>query len=225
MATSGTTTAFAAAFDIMEIIEEAYELVGKEVRSGYDMKSARRSLDLLMKEWANRGLNFWTIQEVSTAVSASDSDITLSDGTIDVLDAVWRTGTGSGQHDRILTRMSVTEWSGMANKTNTSLPSRFWINRTDPPVMQLWPVPQSAGTLVYWRLRHIEDVGVYSNTMDVPPRFLPAMATGLAYYLALKSPGAESRLPILQAEYERQYGLAAEEDRERAPLYLRPGVR
>jgi len=111
------------------------------------------------------------------------------------------------------------------NKLTASLPSRFWINRTVPPVMTLWPVPVEAGTLVYYKLRRMQDTGAYTNTMDIPLRFLPAMTSGLAYYLAIKTVGADNRIPILQAEYERQFRLAAEEDRERASLMLLPGVR
>lgn len=222
MATSGTTT-FHSTFDILEIIEEAYEIVGKEVRSGYDLKTARRSLGLLTTEWGNRGINFWTIGESTSAVAANTSQITLASDTIDILDAVWRTGTGSSQNDRIMTRMSVTDWAETANKNQTSVPSRFWTNRTEPITMQIWPVPVSAGTLVYWRLRRMQDAGVYTNTMDVPPRFLPALTTGLAYYLALKNPAATERLPLIQGEYERQFQLAADEDRDRTSLFLVPG--
>jgi hypothetical protein len=179
---------------------------------------------LLTKEWANRGINFWTISETSVAVSASDSDITLEADTIDILDAVWRTGSGTSQNDRNMSRISVTEWSSLANKNLTGAPSQYWVNRTVPPVVNLWPVPVTAGTLVYWKLRRIEDTGTGANTMDIPPRFLPAMTTGLAYYLSMKMPEVSDRIPLLQAEYERQYTLAAEEDRERASLFLVPKI-
>lgn len=220
MATSGTT---AFNLDIIEIIEDAYEMVGKEVRGGYDVKTARRSLDLLTKEWANRGVNFWTIEESSAPLLTGQQTITLDGDTIDVLDAVLRTLSGVSQNDRTLTRMSVKEWAQTANKNTTSQPSRYWINRVVPPVMTIWPVPVADATVVYWKLRRIEDTGAYSNNMDVPSRFLPAMVSGLAYYLAIKTSGADNRIPILQAEYERQYKLAADEDRERASLYLLPG--
>lgn len=223
MATSGTTSFD---LDIIDMIEEAYEMVGKEVRGGYDVKTARRSLDLLTKEWANRGINFWTIDEQSTPIAVNQTEVTLPADTIDVLDAVWRRFDNSAaQNDRTLTRMSVKEWAQTANKQTTSLPTRYWINRTSPPVMTIWPVPNDSANLVYWRLRRIQDAGNYTNTMDVPVRFLPAMTSGLAYYLAIKTVGADNRIPILQAEYERQFRLASEEDRERASLMLVPGVR
>lgn len=219
MPTSGTTTFN---IDILDLIEEAYEQVGKEVRGGYDLRTARRSLDLLMREWGNRGLNMWTVQEQSSPVSSGLAEVTLPEDTIDILDAVWRSNHGTAQQDRVLNRMSVSEWAQTANKNVPSLPSRFWVNRTEPPVVKLWPVPSADGLLVYWRLRNVQDGGSATNTVDVPRRFLPAMASGLAFYLAIKTPGADNRIPLLQAEYERQFMLAAEEDRERASLRIVP---
>jgi hypothetical protein len=116
------------------------------------------------------------------------------------------------------------EWAQTANKNTPGQPTQFWINRTAPPVMHLWPLANTAGTLVYWGLRAIQDTGAYGNNMDVPTRFLPAMTTGLAYYLAMKTPGAEGRIAMIQSEYERQYNLAADEDRERAPFKLVPDL-
>jgi hypothetical protein len=223
MATSGTT---AFTLDIINIIEEAYEIVGTEMRSGYDIKTARRSLDMLMREWGNRGVNFWTIRQTSTAVAAGTTQVTLAADTIDVLDAVWRTGSGTSQYDRTLTRMSVVDWAQTANKNTEALPTQFWINRLQPQqVLHLWPVPSSAGTLVYWGLRSIQDAGAYGNTMDVPVRFLPALTNGLAYYLAIKVGVPFDRLTFLKAEYDRQFQLASEEDRERAPFKLVPNIR
>lgn len=220
MTTSGTV---AFNLDVVTIAEEAFERVGKEMRSGYELKTARRSLDLLMKEWANQGINFWTIEETTIAVDAGTNELTLASDTIDILDASWRTGSGMGQNDRIMTRMSVAEWAQTANKNQTSTPSRFWVNRTVPPVVTIWPIPSQAGIFVYWKMRLIEDVGNSSRTMDVPSRFLPAMVAGLAYYLAQKTPGAEAKISFLQQEYERQFRLAADEDRDRSSLFLVPG--
>lgn len=221
MATSGTTNFN---LDIADMIEEAYELVGTEVRAGYDMRTARRSLDLLSREWGNRGINLWTINEVQVPVSSGDTTITLASDTIDVLDAVWRTGSGANQNDRILTRMSVVEWSQTANKNTQGSVTQFWINRTFPPVVHFWQIPADAGAFVYWGLRSMQDTGAYGNNMDIPPRFLPAMTTGLAYYLSMKTPQATDRIPMLQAEYERQFRLASEEDRERAVFRLVPDL-
>ena len=221
MATSGTNTFN---LDIIDTIEEAYELAGRDLRGGYDMRTARRSLDLLMREWGNRGINFWTINEVQVPVLSGDTTLTLAQNTIDVLDAVWRTNTGMNQNDRILTRMSVVDWSQTANKLTVGLPSQYYIARVVPPVMTIWPVPTSGGTLVYWGLRSIQDVGGYENTMDIPPRFLTAMVFGLAKYLAMKIPEGGAKLQMLTEEYERQYVLASEEDRERAPFRLVPDL-
>lgn len=222
MATSGTTTF---ELDIHDIIEEAYERVGVESRNGYDLKTAGRSLDLMMREWQNRGINFWTISQKTESVSANDTSSTLDADTVDVLDAVWRTGTGTDQNDRTMTRISVSEWSAIANKNQTGSPTLFWVNRVSAaPVAYLWPIPDTAGTFAYWALRQIEDGSRYSNTMDVPVRFNTALVAGLAYYLAMKTPSAIDRLPDLATEYERQFSLAAEEDRERASLYLTPDM-
>lgn len=219
MTTSGTTSF---TLDVADIIEEAYELVGMEVRGGYDMRTARRSLNLLMREWGNKGINFWTIRENTIGVPGGMQDVPLPTDTIDVLDAVWRTGTGTSQTDRIITRMSVVDWSQTANKTLTGSPTRFWVRRTLEPTLTLWPAPYTDGTLVYYSLRSIEDVGGYTNTMDVPPRFLPALTTGLAYYISLKK--SPEKAVILKTEYDRQFTLASEEDRERTPFRLVPDL-
>lgn len=221
MPSSGTT---AFNLDILDIIDEAYAMAGRENRTGYDMKSARRSLDILMKEWANRGVNYWTVKESSVAFTAGQTTATLDADTIDIVDAVWRTGTGTGQFDRMMTRMSVTDWANMANKNTTSAqPSQYYVNRVEPPTIQLWPVPSDAGTLIYWKMRYIEDVGVYTNTMDMPTRFVPAMVSGLAYKLAMKLPEAAERVPVLKLEYNEQFEMAANEDRDRTSMFLVPG--
>lgn len=222
MATSGTT-----AFnpDILELIEEAYELVGKELRSGYDLKTARRSLNMLLQEWSNRGINFWTIEPTTVAIASAETSKALESDTVDILDASWRTGSGTSQQDRTLSRMSMHEWAHIANKTATGTPSQFWVNRISTPVVYFWPVPSEAATLVYYKVRKIEEAGAYGNTVDLPSRFLPAVAAGLAYYLAIKTPEAESRITFLKQHYEEQYAMAADEDRERASLRLVPRIR
>lgn len=221
MATSGTTTFN---LDIADVLEEAYELVGIEMRSGYQMKTARRSLDMLMREWGNKGINFWTIRETAMPITAGQATVTLSADTIDILDASWRTGDGPNQTDRVISRMSVVDWSQIANKNNTGSVSQYWVNRIVPAVAHLWPVPSESGIFLFYGLRSIEDVGAYGNTMDIPPRFLPALTTGLAYYLSLKNPTATDRAVILKTEYDRQFTLAAEEDRERTPFKLVPDL-
>lgn len=221
MATSGTT---AFNIDLLDVIEEAYELCGVNVSKGYSLKTARRSIDLLMREWGNRGINFWTVKQSSAAFLAGALTATLDSDTIDILDCVWRTGTGTAQQDRTLTRMPVNEYAHIANKNQTGMPGRFWVNRLLAPIVYVWPVPVDAGTLIYWKLRRIEDTGAYTNNMDLPARFLPALTTGLAYYLSMKTPEAFGRSQELMVEYEKQYALAAEEDRDRASIRLVPDI-
>lgn len=218
MATSGTTSF---TLDIIDIIEEAYELNGTEMRAGYDMRTARRSLNLLMREWGNRGINFWTIQETAIPITAGTATITLDPSCIDILDAAWRTGTGPSQVDRTINRISVVEWSQTANKNAPGSPTQYWVNRTFPPVVSIWPVPVADGTMLFYGLRTIQDAGAYGGNMDIPPRFLPALTTGLAYYLSIKSGNAQNMVALKQ-EYDRQFQLASEEDRERAPFKLVP---
>jgi hypothetical protein len=220
MATSGTATFN---LDVIDLIEEAYELTGSELRAGYDMKTARRSLNMLMREWGNKGINFWTIRNDILAVPSGTTQVTLAGDVIDIMDAAWRTGSGDQQNDRIMTRISVVQWAQTANKNTPGSPTQFWVNRVVPAVVNLWPVPTQAGTFVYWGIRSIEDVGAYGNNMDIPTRFLPALTTGLAYYLALKAgPDAAQTAVVLKTEYDRQFQLASEEDRDKTPFKLVP---
>src|SRR5215471_7282593 len=222
MPTSGT---FLFDLDTLDLVEEAYEMVGMEVRGGYDLRSARRSLNLLMREWGNRGLNMWTLNEFTIPVPAGTATGTLPFKVIDLLDVYWRTGTGPEQRDQGLSRYSVSQWAQTTNKNMVGWPSQFYINRLQPnPVIYIWPIPSEDGILGGWGLRIMEDVGAYTNTLDVPNRFLPALVSGLAYHLALKSPAAEARIPLLQQEYERQFMLAAEEDRDRASFFMVPDL-
>jgi hypothetical protein len=220
------TTSGVATFnpDIIDLIEEAYEMVGIEVRGGYDLKTARRSLDLLMREWGNRGLNMWTLTQFSVPMTMGNDTVELPAETIDLLDAAWRTGTGLEQNDQTMTRLGGAQWAGMANKNETGTPSQYYVHRTYPPKLRIWPTPTEDGTFICWGIRTIQDAGNYTNTVDIPPRFLPALVSGLAYFLAMKSPNATDRIPMLQAEYERQYMLAAEEDRDRASFFMVPDM-
>lgn len=225
MATSGTTTFNP---DIIEIIEEAYERAGMQLRTGYHLKSARRSIDLLMLEWGNKGLNLWTVEEQTQALTASDGDYTLPSDTVDVIEAVIRTGTGASQADYTIERISVATWAHTVNKASTGRPLQYWVNRTSPPVLNLWPVPDASQsyTLVYWRLRQMEEAGTATNTLDMPARFLPALISGLAFHLALKSPDPQVRAqsPALKQMYDQDFMLAADEDRDRSSFYMRPRI-
>jgi hypothetical protein len=221
MITSGTTSFNP---DILDLIEEAYEMVGMELRGGYDLKTARRSLDMLMREWGNRGINMWTLKQFTLPITAATSSVVLPADTIDLLDAAWRTGDGEALKDQTLTRLSGAQWAGMANKNQTGTPSQFYVHRVVPPLLRVWPIPVEDGIFVCWSLRSMEDAGRYTNSVDIPPRFLPALTSGLAYYLAIKSPNAVSRIPMLQAEYDRQWTLAAEEDRDRSSFFMVPDL-
>jgi hypothetical protein len=221
MPTSGTVSFNP---DILDLIEDAYEMVGMELRGGYDLKTARRSLDMLMREWGNRGINMWTLKHFIFPITAGMNTLTLPTDVIDLLDAAWRTGDGLDQTDKGMRRLGGSEWTQMANKNQPGEPSQYYVHRVSPPLLRIWPTPVADGTFACWGLRSIEDSGAYTNTSDIPPRFLPALVSGLAYYLAIKSPNAAQRVPMLQQEYERQYTLAAEEDRDRASFVMVPDM-
>jgi len=291
MAVSGSTDF---ELDVAEYVEEAFERCGLEVRTGYDLTSARRSLNLLFADWANRGLNRWTIEQatlplasgiaiypagtLTMTVAASGSfsvaetitggtsgatasitsirsstaiDITVPDGTfaasetitggtssatttvssaisltpiqstVDILSAVIRTGTGSGQTDVAISRISRDAFINLANKNSTSRPTQFYIDRLITPEIKLWPTPDNnTYTLVYDKLTRIDDVDNPQNTVDVPFRFYPCLSAGLAYYVSLKR--APQRTQLLKAVYEEEFERAAAEDRDRASLSLTP---
>ena len=238
MTTSGTSNFN---LDLNNLIEEAFERCGSELRTGYDMRTARRSLNLLTIEWANRGINLWTLEQGSIDLNQGQIVYDLPVDTIDLLDHVVRTGTGQNQTDINITRISESTYLTIPNKNAQGRPIQVWINRqsgaTYPdglippgteikyPQINVWPAPDQSQfyTFVYYRLRRIEDAGVGgTTTQDIPFRFLPAMVAGLAYYLSLKIPEAMPRIQMLKEDYEQQYQLAADEDREKAAIRLAP---
>lgn len=222
MTTSGTT---GFNLDLNNLVEEAFERVGIELRTGYDMRTARRSLNLLTIEWANRGINLWTIEQGEIPLVQGQIVYELPADTIDLLDHVIRTGTGQGQTDINITRISESTYSTIPNKNTQGRPIQVWINRQrDNPNINIWPTPDGyqTYTFVYWRLRRIQDAGNGTTTQDIPFRFLPCLVAGLAYYLAMKLPGGLERLAVLQAEYEKQWQMAADEDREKADFRIAP---
>jgi hypothetical protein len=222
MATSGTT---AFNLDLTELVEEAFERVGSEMRTGYDLKTARRSLNLLFADWANRGVNMWTFEQGSISLVAGTATYNLPSDTVDLLEHVIRTGSGTTQSDLNITRISVSTYATIPTKTSQGRPIQVWIERLqETPRITVWPVPDNSQpyTFVYWRMRRIDDAGNGVNTMDVPFRFIPCMVAGLAYYLALKVPGGAERLPILKAQYDEAWDLAASEDREKAAVRFVP---
>ena len=222
MTTSGTT---GFNLDLNNLVEEAFERCGAELRTGYDMRTARRSLNLLTIEWANRGINLWTIEQGEIPLVQGQIVYDLPADTIDLLDHVVRTGSGQGQTDINITRISESTYSTIPNKNSQGRPIQVWIDRQrDNPRINVWPTPdrESFYTFVYWRLRRLQDAGNGMTTQDIPFRFLPCLVAGLAYYLGMKLPGGIERLPILQAEYEKQWMMAADEDREKADLRIAP---
>lgn len=221
MTTTGTTDFD---LDFTEIAEESWERAGKEMRSGYDLRTARRSMNLMLIEWQNRGINMWTIDEGSLPLVDGTATYTLPADTIDLLEHVIRTGSGSSQSDLSLTRISVSDYSSITNKTSEGRPLQIWINRLrDAPTVTLWPVPDSNSyTLQYWRMRRMEDAGNGVETADMTFRFYPCLVAGLAYHIAMKVPDLAPRLPLLKEEYENQFAMAASEDREKSTWRIVP---
>ena len=225
MATSGTTTF---TLDILDICEEAYERAGLEMRGGYDLKTARRILDLMSLEWVNRGLNLWTIEEGSQTLTNGTATYSFPAGTIDFIDQLIRTDAGSvaNQDDSSVVRISPSTYAAIPNKLTKGKPLQIYIQRTTSPQYTLWPVPDDADTysLIYWRVRRIQDTGTAgSNNYDAPERWLPALTAGLAYYVSLKNPETQSRTQALKAIYDEQFGYAAAEDRIKASFQVVPG--
>lgn len=220
MTTSGTT---AFNMDLTELVEEAYERVGAELRTGYDLRTARRSLNLMFSNWANRGVNMWTFEQGSIVLVPGQATYDLPADTVDLLEHVIRTGAGSAstQADLTITRISVSTYATIPNKLTQARPIQVWIERLETaPRITVWPVPDNSQTytFVYWRMRRIDDAGGGVNTMDVPFRFYEAMVAGLAYHLALKVPDGLNRLQVLKAQYDEAWDLASTEDREKAPV-------
>jgi hypothetical protein len=301
MANTSGSTAFN--LDLSELVEEAFERAGTELRTGYDLRTARRSLNIMFADWANRGVNMWTIEQGTIPLVQGQSTYALPDDTIDLLEHVIRTGANvaATQADLTITRISVSTYATIPNKITQARPIQVWIQRfnaqssptgltlsttinstatevvlnstvglpasgfvkigseiinysyisgntlyncfrgqqnttaashtsgatvywTQLPAITVWPTPDNAQQyqFVYWRLRRTQDAGGGVNIMDVPFRFIPAMAAGLAYYIAGKVPAGMERLPILKAQYDEAWDLASQEDREKAALRLVP---
>lgn len=224
MATSGTATFN---MDLTELVEEAFERAGAEMRTGYDLRTARRSLNLMFTDWANRGINLWTVEQGTQLLTAGTGTYNLPADTVDLIEQVIRTdsGSASNQSDLSLSRISVSTYSSIPNKLTQGRPVQIYIDRqATQPTINLWPVPDTAQTytLIYWRLRRIQDAGNGVNTMDVPFRFLNCLTAGLAYYIAMKVPGGLERIQLLKQQYDEAWELAATEDREKATFQLVP---
>ena len=214
MATSGSTDF---ELDVSDYIEEAFERCGLEVRTGYDLKSAKRSLNLMLAEWANRGLNQWTIVQRTQALTQGTGNYALNNDVIDVLSViVRRSGT-----DYSLDRLSRDEYLSIPNKTTEGRANQFFLDRQVTPELKLWPVPEnSTDVVIYDALTRMDDADTFINTMDMPFRFYPCLAAGLAYYIAVKR--APNRVQLLKAIYEEEFERAATEDRDRSSFNVVP---
>jgi hypothetical protein len=214
MATSGSVDF---ELNVADYIEEAFERCGLEVRTGYDLKTARRSLNLMLAEWANRGLNQWTIEQRQFTVTQADSDVSLGADVIDILSVVVR----RGGTDYSLDRVSRDEFLNIPSKTTQGRPTQFFLDRQITPNLKIWPAPEnSTDVVIYDALTRIQDADAPTNTMEIPFRFYPCLAAGLAYYISMKR--APQRLQLLKAVYEEEFERAMTEDRDRASFNVVP---
>lgn len=219
MATSGTTD-FNLSID--DLIEEAFERCGMRVTNGYQLTSARRSLNLLFLDWANRGLNLWTIEQATYSLTAGVNEFTLATDTVNVLSAVIRDYSQSPSTDITIDRISREEYLNIPDKTTQARPAQFYVQRTNTPKVFLYPAANMNYGFVYYRIRRIQDAGVYTNTSDVNFRFLPCLTSGLAYQISLKY--APERTGVLKQIYEEDFARAAAEDRDTASVSFVPQI-
>lgn len=219
MATSGTTD-FNLSID--DLVEEAFERCGMRPTSGYQLNSARRSLNLLFLDWANRGLNLWTIEQATYTLTQGVNEISLDSSTVNVLEAVIRQNTGGTNTDVYIERISREDWLNVPDKTSQARPAQFYVQRTNTPKVFFYPAADQTYTFVYYRIRRIQDAGGYTNDADVNFRFLPCLVSGLAYQLSLKF--APDRTPALKAIYEEDFTRAAMEDRDTASVQFVPDL-
>lgn len=214
MTTSGSTDF---ELNVADYVEEAFERCGLEVRTGYDLQTTRRSLNILFADWANRGLNQWTIEQRTQALTATDGEYSIGTDVIDILSAVVR----RSNTDFALDRLSRSEFLNIPTKTTQGRPNQFFLDRQVTPNLKIWPVPEnSTDTVIYDALTRIQDADTPTNTVEVPFRFYPCLAAGLAYYLSMKR--APDRVQLLKAVYEEEFERAATEDRDRASYNVVP---
>ena len=223
------TYASTASFDLSidEIAEEAYERCGLQVRSGYDLQTARRSLNLMLSEWANRGLNLWTIQLQEKTITAGTNNLTGLDlfgsgqeAAQQIIDITDLAISDSSNNDFSATPISRSTYLNIAVKTTSGRPTQFYFERTISPTLYLYPAADQAYTLIYYALVRMSDAGDYTNNSEIPFRFLPCLVAGLAYYISMKK--APDRMQALKLLYEDEFKRAADEDGERTSVYLTP---
>tara|TARA_Y100000592_G_scaffold86601_1_gene140117 strand:- start:440 stop:1108 length:669 start_codon:yes stop_codon:yes gene_type:complete len=215
--TTSSSTDFELAVD--DYIEEAYERCGLEIRTGYDLKTAKRSLNIMLAEWANRGLNQWTIEQRTQALTADDVDYSLGTDVIDVLSVVVRrSGT-----DFNMSRISRDTYLSIPTKTTTGRPTQYFLDRQITPNLKIWPAPENSTDVIHYdALTRIQDADTMQNTLEIPFRFYPCLAAGLAYYIALKR--APDRIQLLKTAYEEEFDRAMAEDRDRSSFTITPSL-
>ena len=214
MATSSSTDF---ELDVADYIEEAFERCGLEIRTGYDLQTARRSMNLMLAEWANRGLNQWTIEQRTQALTAADTDYSLGTDVIDILSAVVRrSGT-----EFSLSRISRDSYHAIPTKTSSGRHTQFFLDRQITPNLKIWPAPEnSTDVIIYDALTRIQDADTAANTLEVPFRFYPCLTAGLAYYLSMKkNPQLTQMLKVI---YEEEFQRAMGEDRDRSSFTVTP---
>ena len=216
MAVSGSTDF---ELDVSDYIEEAFERCGLEVRTGYDLNTAKRSLNLMFADWANRGLNQWTITQRTQALTQGTSSYTLGADVIDVLSMVIQRSSS----DLAMSKISRDTYINIPSKTTQSRPTQFFVDRQVTPVIKIWPTPENSTDVLYYdALTRIDDADNFTNTLDVPFRFYPCLAAGLAYYISIKK--APDRVTMLKAMYDEEFLRAQTEDRDRASFSVSPNL-
>tara|TARA_R100000231_G_scaffold139169_1_gene119488 strand:+ start:190 stop:861 length:672 start_codon:yes stop_codon:yes gene_type:complete len=221
MALSGSTN-----FEpnVTEFIEEAFERCGIELRTGYDLRTAKRSINIMLAEWANRGLNQWTIEQTTQTVTEGTNSYSLNSNVIDILDMVVRRTTNSVNTDTNMSRISRSEYLNIPNKDTKARPNQFFFDKQTTPAIKVYPTPEnSTDVLVFNKLVRMDDADTATNTMDLPFRFYPCFAAGLAYYISIKR--APQRTAELKAIYEEEFRRAADQDEDRASFRIRPNLR
>ena len=218
MALSGSTN-----FEpnVAEFVEEAFERCGLELRTGYDLKTAKRSINFMLAEWANRGLNQWTIEQTNQTVTQGQSNYTLNSNVIDILDVVLRRTTNNVQTDISIDRLSRSSYLNIPNKDTQAMPSQWFLDKLTDPVLKVWPTPDnSTDILVFNKMIRMDDADSGTNTMDMPFRFYPCFAAGLAYYIAIKR--APEKVQLLKQAYEEEFERAMSTDEDKASFRIRP---
>ena len=210
--------------NVAEFVEEAFERCGLELRTGYDLKTARRSINLMLAEWANRGLNQWTVEQATQTVTEGTNDYSLNSNVIDILDCSLRRTVSGTTTDLQMSRISRSEYLNIPNKASQSRPSQFFLDKLTTPVLKIWPAPEnSTDILVFNKLVRMDDADAGTNTMDMPFRFYPCFAAGLAYYISMKK--APDRTGMLKQVYEEEFERAMSQDEDRASFRIAPYLR